>query len=68
VRIRAAATGAGHTLLTPPGGFAGRLRLRRVALNDNSSPDLVVRTVVNGRRGQEVFDAVLLAPPPPGLA
>jgi hypothetical protein len=68
VRVRDAATGAVRAVLTPFKGFGGRLRLRLADVNGDDVLDLVVRAVIHGKRRQKVFDAVTLAPLPPGLA
>jgi hypothetical protein len=68
VRVRDAATGALRGVLTPFKGFGGRLRLQLRDVNGDGSADLIVQALVHGRRRKKVFDAVTLAPLPPGLA
>jgi hypothetical protein len=68
VRVKDAATGAVRAVLTPFRGFGGRLRLLLLDVNGDGAPDLVVRALVHGKRRKRVFDAVTLAPLPPGLA
>jgi hypothetical protein len=67
VRVRDAATGAERAVLTPFRGFGGRLRLQLQDVNGDGSFDLVVQAVIHGKRRKKVFDAVTLAPLPPGL-
>jgi hypothetical protein len=67
VRVKDAATGALRAVLTPFKGFAGRLRLQLVDANGDGALDLVVQAVVHGKRKKKVYDAVTLAPLPPGL-
>jgi hypothetical protein len=68
VRVRDAASGALRGVLTPFKGFAGRLRLQLLDVNGDGSLDLIVQAVIHGKRKKKVFDAVTLAPLPPGLA
>jgi hypothetical protein len=68
VRVKDAATGAVRGVLTPFKGFGGRLRLQLLDVNGDGALDLVVRALVHGKRKKKVFDAVTLAPLPPGLA
>jgi hypothetical protein len=68
VRVQDAATGALRRVLTPFHSFGGRLRLQLLDVNGDGSLDLVVRAVVHGKRKKKVYDAVTLAPLPPGLA
>jgi hypothetical protein len=68
VRVKDAATGAVRGVLIPFKGFAGRLRLQLVDVNGDGSFDLIVRAVIHGKRKKKVYDAVTLAPLPPGLA
>jgi hypothetical protein len=68
VRVKDAATGAVRGVLTPFHGFGGRLALQLRDLNGDGSLDLIVRAVIHGRRKHKAFDAVTLAPLPPGLA
>jgi hypothetical protein len=68
VRVRDAATRALRGVLTAFKGFGGRLRLQLVDVNGDGSADLVVQAVIHGRRKKKVFDAVTLAPLPPGHA
>jgi uncharacterized protein (UPF0548 family) len=68
VRVQDAATGAVRGVLTPFHGFAGRLRLLLLDVNGDGSADLIVRALVHGKRKKRVYDAVTLAPLPPGLA
>jgi hypothetical protein len=67
VRVRDAASGALRGVLTPFKGFGGRLPLQLVDVNGDGSLDLVVRAVIHGKRKKKVYDAVTLAPLPPGL-
>jgi hypothetical protein len=68
VRVLDAATGAQRAVLTPFRGFRGRLRLALRDLNGDGALDLVVQALVRGRRRKKAYDAVTLAPLPPGLA
>jgi hypothetical protein len=68
VRVLDAATGAVRAVLTPFRGFRGRLRLQLVDVNGDGALDLVVRALIHGKRKKKVFDAVTLAPLPPGPA
>src|SRR5262249_62165681 len=68
VRVLDAGTGAVRAILTPFPGFGGRLRLQLRDLNGDGALDLIVRAVVHGKRRQRVYDAVTLAPLPPGVA
>ncbi len=68
VRVTDAATGELRGVLTPFQGFRGRLHLQLEDVNGDGVLDLVVRALVHGKRKQRVFDAVTLAPLPPGLA
>jgi Bacterial Ig-like domain (group 3) len=68
VRVLDAATGALRAILTPFRGFGGRLRLQLADVNGDGAPDLLVRALVHGKRRKKVFDAVTLAPLPPGVA
>jgi hypothetical protein len=68
VRVKDAATGAVRAVLTPFKGFGGRLRLQLRDVNGDDSLDLIVRALIHGKRRKKVFDAVTLAPLPPGLA
>jgi parallel beta-helix repeat protein len=68
VRVRDAATGAVRGVLTPFKGFRGRLRLQLLDVNGDGSLDLVVKALIHGKRKKKVYDAVTLAPLPPGLA
>jgi hypothetical protein len=68
VRVLDTATRAVRRVFTPFPGFGGQLRLQLVDVNDDDSPDLVVKAVVHGKRKTKFFDAVTLAPLPPGHA
>jgi hypothetical protein len=68
VRVFDAAAGTVRAILTPFRGFRGRLRLQLLDVNGDGSADLIVKAIVHGRRRKKVFDAVTLAPLPPGLA
>jgi hypothetical protein len=68
VRVTDAATGELRAVLTPFKRFRGRLRLRMEDVNGDGTLELVVRALVRGRRQKKVYDAVTLAPLPPGLA
>jgi hypothetical protein len=68
VRVRDAASGALRGVLTPFRGFGGRLRLQLQDVNGDGSLDLIVRALIHGKRKEKLFDAVTLAPLPPGLA
>jgi hypothetical protein len=68
VRVRDAATGAVRAVLTPFRGFGGRLRLQLEDVNGDGVLDLIVQAVLHGKSRKKVFDAVTLAPLPPGLA
>jgi hypothetical protein len=68
VRVRDAATGVVRAILTPFKGFGGRLRLQLVDVTGDGSLDLVVKATIRGKRKTKVFDAVTLAPLPPGRA
>jgi hypothetical protein len=67
LRVRDAVTGAVRAALTPFRGFAGRLRLKLQDVNGDGFLDLVVQATIHGKRKTKVFDAVTLAPLPPGL-
>src|SRR5262249_44524464 len=67
VRVTDAATGAVRGVLTPFRGFGGRLALQLLDVNGDGVLDLVVRALVHGKRKKKLFDAVTLAPLPPGL-
>jgi hypothetical protein len=67
VRVKDAATGAVRGVLTPFRGFGGRLRLLMKDVNGDGSRDLMVQATIHGKRKTKVFDAVTLAPLPPGL-
>jgi hypothetical protein len=67
LRIKDAASGALRGVLTPFKGFGGRLRLQLLDVNGDGSRDLIVQAVVHGKRKKKVYDAVTLAPLPPGL-
>src|SRR5262249_31426690 len=68
VRVRDAASGALRAVLTPFRGFGGRLRLQLVDVTGDGSLDLIVKALINGKRRKKVYDAVTLAPLPPGRA
>jgi hypothetical protein len=68
VRVKDAATGAVRGVLTPFRGFGGRLALQLRDVTGDGSLDLIVQAVIHGKRKKKVFDAVTLAPLPPGLA
>src|SRR5262249_59624648 len=68
VRVKDAATGAVRAVLTPFKGYGGRLRLTLRDLNGDGSLDLVVQAVIKGKRRKKAYDAVTLAPLPPGPA
>jgi hypothetical protein len=67
VRVRDAVTGAVRGLLTPFRGFTGRLRLQWRDVNGDGSLELIVQATIHGKRKMRLFDAVTLAPLPPGL-
>jgi hypothetical protein len=67
VRVKDAATGALRGVLTPFKGFGGRLRLQLQDVNGDGSLDLIVQATIHGKRRKKLFDAVTLAPLPPGL-
>jgi hypothetical protein len=68
VRVLDAAAGTVRAVLTPFRGFRGRLRLQLLDVNGDGALDLIVQAVLHGRRKKKLFDAVTLAPLPPGLA
>jgi hypothetical protein len=68
VHVFDADTGTLRAILTPFPGFGGRLRLQLRDVNRDGCLDLIVQAVVRGRRRKKVYDAVTLAPLPPGLA
>src|SRR5262245_1151572 len=68
VRVRDAATGAVRAVLTPFKGYRGRLRLALRDLNGDGALDLIVQALIKGKRKTRAYDAVTLAPLPPGPA
>jgi hypothetical protein len=51
---------------TPFPGSRGRLALQRRDVTGDGALDLVVQALIKGKRRKRAFDAVTLAPLPPG--